>query len=868
MLSNERGRRILRGWTRIVIRRASLVLFTSLAMTVMLATYTVLKLGLTTDTEDMIAEDLPWRQDFIRFRDEFPQRFRTVIVVVSAETQALADEGVGYLDGLLDGMPDFVVDSYAPTSDRPLAGRELLYLDLPELEELADGLAAAQPFIGRLREDFGLPALLDLLAKVTERENADDSGHFIDEINNVINATLTGDDAQLDWSRLQSDGEVRDLVRRLIIVKPVLDRSRPRRAGAAIEALTDAGRQTELAFDHRLAVRLTGTIALEDEELVSVTRNATVAGILALVSVMIVLLLAFRSVRLLLISTATLLAGLVGTAGFAAWAVGDLNVISVAFAVLYIGLGIDFVIHYLLRVRELARQGESVPAALETASADVGGSLIICAITTAAGFYSFIPTSFLGVSQLGLISGTGMFISLAATLTLLPALVRVFFGERLPVTAGAADWAPGLRLYGLMTYRKSVVSIPAVLAFVSILVLPQIRFESDPMLLRDPDTETVQTFRDLSRDPDTSPTSISIVVAPDIDVAKLKSDLMQLPTVERVVSLASFQVDDYEDKIAVLDDLALMLGPSFHRFGPLASVNVAQTRRALAELRLAITDLGDRVPAVFRRLTDALARLESRLDSAADDGQRSLLERLQANLLDDLPRAMALLSWRMQPAPPEVASFPRSFVDRWRGPSGARIVDVVPAVDVTMPEQAARFVADVRTVAPHATGLPVVYQEAGDTVVRAFMQAFLYASLAISLLLLLFLRSAWDTVLVLIPVALAFAITAGITVLIDLPFNFANIITLPLLLGIGVDNGIHMVRRSRELSGTQGHVLGTSTSRAILFSTITTLVSFGTLALSSHLGMASMGILLGVGLAVLLIVVMIVLPALLDWERP
>ena len=120
----------------------------------------------------------------------------------------------------------------------------------------------------------------------------------------------------------------------------------------------------------------------------------------------------------------------------------------------------------------------------------------------------------------------------------------------------------------------------------------------------------------------------------------------------------------------------------------------------------------------------------------------------------------------------------------------------------------------------------------------------------------------------LIPVALAFAITAGITVLIDLPFNFANIITLPLLLGIGVDHGIHMVRRSRELSGTQGHVLGTSTSRAILFSTITTLVSFGTLALSSHLGMASMGILLGVGLAVLLIVVMIVLPALLDWERP
>lgn len=864
MQASEWGRSMLRRWTRFTITHASPVIAACLLLTAALGYYAIANLGVTTDTEDMIEEHLPWRQDFIHFRTEFPQNYRTIVVVVSAETEALADLGTGHLRKSLHGLPGLFEDIYSPSGDEPIAGRELLYLDPDDLEQLGDNIAEAQPFLGRLREQFALPTLLTLLADAIEHDDAAAATPFVGRIAQSVDASVTGGASQLDWSRFAEESDDGTTARRIIIVKPFLDFSRPRPASAALEQLVALGAQTEQAFERRLTVRLTGTIALEDEELVSVTNNAKLTGSVALLSVIIILYAAFRSFRLLLSGIVTLLAGLIGTSAFAAWSVGSVNVISVAFAVLYIGLGIDFVIHYLLRVRELAGAGVSLPEALETASANVGGSLVICAVTTSAGFYSFIPTSFVGVSQLGLISGTGMFISLAVTLTLLPAMIAVMFRESLPADRAAAEWSPGTRLSRLLAGNWSPLAIPVLIALISLTLAPQLRFESDPMLLRDPATQSVQAFRALSADSNSTLRAISVVAEPGTDVEYLKSRLATLSSVRRVTSLSSFNLKDVPDKQLLLEDISLMLGDSFHQFPDLDPTDVAANRTAIEEVLEGIARFADPVDPAYEDLQKALFSLRLRLDNAPAAARSHLLDRLQDELLGDLPRSMQLLESRLRGSVPDAAGFPASFIDRWQNQKGENLVIVVPRQDVSEPGNAEDFVSEVRSIAPHATGLPVVYLEAGETVIDAFTQAFLYALIAVTVILYFFLRSVLNSVLVLIPLALAAAITVGIAVLIDLPFNFANIIALPLLLGIGVDNGIHMVHRACEPGGRIEDLLGTSTSRAILFSALTTLASFGNLALSSHLGMASMGILLAIGLTVILLVMMVVLPLLLS----
>ena len=174
-----------------------------------------------------------------------------------------------------------------------------------------------------------------------------------------------------------------------------------------------------------------------------------------------------------------------------------------------------------------------------------------------------------------------------------------------------------------------------------------------------------------------------------------------------------------------------------------------------------------------------------------------------------------------------------------------------------------RFVAAVRKVAPDAIGFPVIYLEAGDAVVKSFQQALVLAIIAVTILLLVLLRPKSDTLFVLLPLLLAGGLTGAASVVLGVPFNFANVIALPLLLGIGVDSGIHMVHRMRAAPPASGLILETSTARAVLYSSLTTMCSFGNLAVSPHRGMASMGALLTVGIAFTLLCTLVVLPALM-----
>jgi len=533
------GQLLLHKWAKFVVHHPWLTLIVSGLLTVALAIFAANNLGVSTNTEDMIDNRLEWRQDFVTLRTQFPQHYRALAIVIDAQTEALAQAALSDLDQRLEVVNnERIIDRFSATISEPIAGRELLLLPEDDLLQIADDLAVAQPFFGKLRQQYSLAELFELLTLAYRNDPTSVPPAFVQRLVNTMQVDERGEYPQLDWSRLNTAEDTP--ARRILFVNVVLDEDKPRPAKRILNELREQGNATMAVFNDRVRIRLSGVIALEDDELVTVNDNSQSTAFYALISVCLILLFAFRSWRLLLISIATLLTGLVAVAAFAGAAVGKLNIISIAFAILYIGLGVDFIIHYLLRLREILATGAELIDALIETSGQVGSALTICAITTAAGFFAFMPTAFVGVSQLGLISGTGMFISLIVTLTLLPALIRVSFPEKLNVSQDALRWKFGTALSWVLNAPRLIIIAVLIAAGISIVYLGQLRFEKDPMLLRDPTTESVQTFKDLSADPNTALRSISILAASDSDTTELSNRLTALSSVERVYTLSSF----------------------------------------------------------------------------------------------------------------------------------------------------------------------------------------------------------------------------------------------------------------------------------------------------------------------------------------
>ncbi|MGD2187517.1 MAG: MMPL family transporter, partial [Desulfobacterales bacterium] len=420
---------ILARWVSAVSRIARWIVVLSCVVTVALLYYTVKHLGMNTDTAEMLSESLPFRQFYTEFKTAFPQFDDVLLIVIEAETPGLAQDASTALAARLADKTNLFETIYLPGDNVFFQKNGLLFLSPAALEDLSDNLAKIQPFLGKLTRDQNLRGFFTMLKAVSEAvmqgEELDLSLIF-EHIRKAVDAILAGRNYTLSWQELMLAGDVSpDDQRRFIMTQPRLDYNSAFPAETALREVQRLIQQMQLTDANGVRVRLTGDAALEYEELQSVTRGAGIAGTFALVLVGIVLFVGLRSPRLVAATLITLIIGLTWTAWFASVAVGYLNLISVAFAVLYIGLSVDYGIHFCLRYKELIQQSFTHIDALCQTARDVGSSLLFCCVSTAIGFYAFIPTAFTGIAELGIISGTGMFISLIANLTLLPALLTL-----------------------------------------------------------------------------------------------------------------------------------------------------------------------------------------------------------------------------------------------------------------------------------------------------------------------------------------------------------------------------------------------------------------------------------------------------------
>lgn len=866
----------LASYVRWVYRLAPWIVLLTLLITGWVFHYTGENLGVDTDTANILSPELPFRQSNERYTRLFPQYEDALVIVIEGNTPEHAWKGAQRLAAQLAQNTALFKRVHLPQANPFFERYGLMYLDLPALEEMADNLAQAQPFLGRLTQDPSLGGLLEMLNEVIKAKHEGTTTFalppLLDPINQAIGKVLAGQPEPLSWQGLMSaEQPTAEERRQFIIVQPRMDFSQLLPAEPAIEAIRASAQELQLDPSHGMRVRITGDVALSHEELESAMAGAKIAGSLAIFMTGILLLIGLRSPALTLATLFTLVIGLTLTAGFATVAVGHLNLISTAFAVLYIGLGAAYAIHFCLRYQRLAQAGLNRLEALSGAASEVGTALLLCALTTAIGFYAFIPTVFSGVSELGLIAGTGMFINLGLTLTFLPALLRL-----LPVPpAGpqrASEGTLGVLFNLPLRYKRGILWSGLLLGLGALALLPQVRFDYNPLNLRNPHSESVSTLRELIETETTPPWS-AIALAPNANQAQqLAGQLRQLDTAGAVVTIQDFIPQEQEEKLALIDELALLLGPLL---GPSETESGAKQyqitlRQFLQTLEAYTTDPTVQPSPAAYQLAENFRQLLDRLKQSDSTGQQQLLLTLQHSLLATLPDNLARLKRSLEAGPVTLDTLPTDLKQRWISPTGIQRIEVFPeeGLDVNDTVSQRRFVSEIHSIAPSATGSLILSLKSGQTIVAAFQQAFSYALIAITAVLLFLLRSLRDTMLVLIPLLLAGILLGAAMVILNTPFNFANVIALPLLLGIGVDNGIHMVRRIRQAPPKTGNPLRTTTARGVVFSALVTVCSFGNLLFASHPGMASMGLLLSVGVALTLLCTLLLLPALLMATQP
>jgi uncharacterized protein len=846
-------------WVGLVCRRPVLVVFSCLVLAAACLWFAAATLVINTSTEDMLSEELPFRQNNRAVDRAFPQRVDSLTIAVEAPDGLAAEAATARLAEALTRQPVLFDSVTLPQGGAFFRRNGLLFLSPDELQAESDRLAAAQPLLAALQEDPSLRGLSEMLVEVlTDRDSGGlaepaELAPLLERLAAVAEALPGNPHVRLSWSALLAGGEeTAEDRRRFVIAKPVVDFASLAPLAAAVAAVEAAAEELGLTEARGYRLRLTGEALMLQDELVSVRSGIGWVGLLSAVLVAAVLFAGLRSWRLVLPVLVTLVAGLAWTAGFAALAVGGLNLISVAFAVLFIGLSVDFGIHYVLRVQESLAGGQTQEAALRDAAARVGRPLALCAVSSALAFFAFFPTAYRGLSELGLIAGTGMFIALFLNLTLLPALLRLLPGSAAALHLGTlAAVSAGLQRRAGRAARL-LAGLGLVLALAAAFALPSARFDDDPLNLRDPGSPSVAVLLDVLEDPRVSPYSAQ-VLADDAeeDFRDTAARLEALRQVEAAVTLDDLVPGDQETKLDIIDQTALLLSTLFVAPPPRPAPDAAARAEALDELGAALA-------AVPAELAPAATRLQRALDTLGPDSGGAL----EAAWLDGFAPALERLLDALEAEEVSLESLPDHLRRRYQSDDGQVLIEVIPAEDLRDPAARLRFVTAVQAEVPNVSGVPVTIVEAGAAVVTAFTQASLLALCAISILLLLVLRSPVDTLLVLLPLLLAALLTVAAGVLLNLPFNFANVIVLPLLLGLGVDSGIHYVVRAREGGEDKAGPVN-STPRAIFLSALTTLASFGALAFSGHPGTASLGQLLTLGIAVTLACVLAFLPALL-----
>ncbi|MGA7829219.1 MAG: MMPL family transporter [Geobacteraceae bacterium] len=887
---------------RIITRFPLILVVLALVLSALSILYTRNNLEFLTGRDDLMPKTSKFSRDYQKYRQEFGDQ-EDIVVVIESDDPGKATRFGKELYGRLVKKKDVFREVFYPNGLPFFEKNGLLFLPYNDLVALRDNLVKAKPI---LKELSASPSVQTLFTSLTSQMDAymatapdapgsreqlasltfmlEKLGAGFEQFSKPGGAAFSLESFFLGSG---SDGKASALAKaarqQIITILPVKVSGSFVPAEKAIAAVRAEIKAT--AADPSLAgvkAGLTGVPVLEYEEMATSQRDITLATILSVVLTVILLLFAFRGVGNAFAAMISLLVAIALSFGMATLVVGHLNILSMVFAVMLIGIGIEYGIQIVLRYQEELGKGRQRVESLKLALNKNIWAIVMAAATVAAAFLTFAFTDFKGIAELGVIAAIGVVICVLVTFTVLPAMLmipikygkknrKVVVEDRSAELSKSSEPSAIRRLIKtvLFGYPRIVLAVSILLCLLSLYPLSRVGFDYNLMNLQAKGLESVRYAYKLMKSSENSGYfAVAMARTPEEAAARSKA-LEALPSVDHVVSLASFVPDDQKRKLALLADLRSQL----------ADIKAEPYEEDLQVMAL---------PAVFEKFRETDARFVQRLEreklpqakpAAAflatldkffaglekekDRNALGMLRDFQGNLLSDFPEKIQALKESLNASPVSTADIPEALRKRFVGSTGKYLLQIAPKKEIFDREPLEEFLKEVRTVEPNATGEPVMVYESMTIMRDSYRGAFLYAFLAIVLILLITFRSLRYALIGLVPLVVGVLFMVSGMWLFGINFNSANIIVMPLVLGIAVDSGIYIINRYRREGETGYEVITSSTGRGVFYNTLTIMISFGALMVARHQGVFSIGAIMTLGMVACQIAFIVTLPAVL-----
>lgn len=866
-------------------------LYPQILLTALCLWYTYENLEFNTSRDSLVGSDKAYHELFRKFRREFPVQ-DDLVVVVESENLEKNRQFVERLGAYLEADTNLYTGIFYRHDLTLLGTKALLFAPTNDLISLGDQLEAFAPSIQQFSQATNLVSLFSEVNRqfrTARRDNQEQGEKLVQAIPALsrIVALATdslrrvgtppspgvtalfdgGSDAQKKMYITMADGHIF-----LLVAKAKSDDV----TGKAINKLRELIARTQIEVPG-LNVGLTGEPVLEVDEMRQSQDDSTLATIVSLIAVALIFIYGYHETGRPLKANLCLLVGLAYSIGFTTLVVGHLNILTITFFPILIGLAIDFGVHLITRYEEELRRGKTEREALEKAIVNTGIGIFTGALTTAGAFFAMAFTNFQGIREMGIICGGGMIMSLIPMMTLLPVLLLRGTQNRIDHEKGEVlqkEEAEEVDRRAKLEQLWLRHPIPVTLLVIGITAwswnsLQRVRFDYNLLNMQSEGLAAVVYQDKLIQSSTRSVLYGAVVAESRSEAIRLQQAMEKLPTVGSVDSIVPMLTEDIAPKIPLIERVKRLLAPiqfSPTDPNPVDLMGLNQTLFGLhGYLTLAIDVTIKEKPELSKTLKVLRTEVGDLLAEMRQGEKNWVAARLasyQQALLNDVHHMLALL--QKQSTQPTVSEqdLPPEIRERFVGVTGKYLLQVYPKKNIWERKAQEEFVAELRGVLPTVTGTPVQLLEYTTLLKDSFIEAAYYSLAAISVLVLLHFRRISCLLLALVPVFLGAVWMGGLMGHYGIPFNPANVMTLPLLVGIGVTNGIHILNRYAEENNPS--ILARSTGKAVLVSGLTTIAGFGSLILAKHRGIESLGLIMSIGVATCMVAGLTFLPALLN----
>lgn len=877
-----------------VIRYPRLFSYSQLVLCALCVVYTVNYLEFDTRRDNLVGKNKKYHQNFLKFKKEFPTQ-DDLVVIVESESLEKNRQFVERLGAKLDLETNLFANIFYKGDLKMLGPKALLFVPESDLIELKKALGDYRPFLKQFTQATNLVSLFSLIntqfRTAKQEQNAENESLVkalpaLERIVRQANASLhrSGTPPSPGVTALFDPGGEADQEVYITFAngRIFLVTAQARREDLNQDALVRLRKLVAETIQEvpGLNVGITGEPVLEYDEMEQSQKDTMIASIASLLLCAIIFIYGYQETGRPVKATLCLLVGLAYTMAFATATIGHLNVLTITFVPILIGLAIDYGVHLISRYEEELRHGKSQADALHKALVFTGQGIFSGAFTTAGAFLAMGFTDFKGIQEMGIICGGGLLICLIPMMTLLPVMLLKGRQNEMDHLQGDLE-DQRARIENIWLQRPvTVAAIAVVLSGLAATQLHKVRFDYNLLNMQSAGLPAVEYEKKLvfaNQNTATNASAKSVlyaaVVATNLEHAvALEATLTNLPAVAGVESISRFLCEDQGRKLEIVKEVKELLAHIEFQEPDPQPVAIPLLSRTLYSLYGYLGAANEFVRKEDPALAEQLASLRRAIDvfrrdmlfgNAQDVELHGLkLAAFQRALFGDVHDTFAALATQDTRSALRLEDLPEALRNRFVGVTGKFLLMVMPKKDVWERENQRELLQQLRAVDPNATGTPVQLYEYTNLLKRSYEEAAQYSLIAIVVLVFAHFRSIASVFLSLVPVAIGSLWMGGIMGYLGIPLNPANIMTLPLVIGIGVTNGIHILNRFAEEQTPS--ILARSTGKAVLVSGLTTIAGFGSLMLGKHQGIVSLGMVMSIGLATCMLVGLTFLPALLN----